>query len=79
MEYNNSSTSSWVSSVAVCRGSDLAASGAGNGFVHLMAVEPSAIRPLFKLPLVNFLYSCVMFMHLLFLRVVNRKNSTESG
>ncbi|KAJ4868106.1 U3 snoRNP-associated protein-like YAO [Raphanus sativus] len=57
VEYNNSSTSSWVSSVAVCRGSDLAASGAGNGFVHLMAVEPSAIRPLFKLPLTGFVNS----------------------
>ncbi|KAH0854710.1 hypothetical protein HID58_057763 [Brassica napus] len=34
---NSSTTNSWVSSVAVCRGSDLAASGAGNGFVHLMA------------------------------------------
>ncbi|KAJ0250198.1 WD40 repeat-containing protein [Hirschfeldia incana] len=57
VEYNNSSTSSWVSSVAVCRGSDLAASGAGNGFVHLMAVEASAIRPLVKLPLTGFVNS----------------------
>ncbi|KAF3525057.1 hypothetical protein F2Q69_00050758, partial [Brassica cretica] len=54
VEYNNSCTaSSWVSSVAVCRGSDLAASGASNGFVHLRAVEASALRPLFKLPLVR--------------------------
>ncbi|KAL0664170.1 hypothetical protein Bca4012_101008 [Brassica carinata] len=54
VEYNNSCTaSSWVSSVAVCRGSDLSASGAGNGFVHLMAVKASALRPLFKLPLVR--------------------------
>ncbi|XP_018457812.2 U3 snoRNP-associated protein-like YAO isoform X1 [Raphanus sativus] len=58
VEYNNSCTSSsWVSSVAVCRGSDLAASGAGNGFVHLMAVEASAIRPLFKLPLSGYVNS----------------------
>ncbi|CAH8332786.1 unnamed protein product [Eruca vesicaria subsp. sativa] len=58
VEYSNSSTtSSWVSSVAVCRGSDLAASGAGNGFVHLMAVEASALRPLFKLPLTGFVNS----------------------
>ncbi|KAF8112181.1 hypothetical protein N665_0066s0055 [Sinapis alba] len=58
VENNNSCTaSSWVSSVAVCRGSDLAASGAGNGFVHLMAVETSAIRPLFKLPLSGYVNS----------------------
>ncbi|KAL0845625.1 hypothetical protein Bca101_018871 [Brassica carinata] len=54
---NSSTTSSWVTSVAVCRGSDLAASGAGNGFVHLMAVEASSIRPLFKLPLTGFVNS----------------------
>ncbi|KAF3546975.1 hypothetical protein DY000_02001911 [Brassica cretica] len=54
---NSSTTNSWVSSVAVCRGSDLAASGAGNGFVHLMAVEAGAIRPLFKLPLTGFVNS----------------------
>ncbi|KAH0914075.1 LOW QUALITY PROTEIN: hypothetical protein HID58_028521 [Brassica napus] len=42
VEYSNSSTtSSWVSSAAV--GSDFAASGAGNGFVHLMVVEASAL------------------------------------
>ncbi|KAH0910386.1 hypothetical protein HID58_033707 [Brassica napus] len=58
VEYNNSCTaSSWVSSVAVCRGSDLAASGAGNGFVHLMAVEATALRPLFKLPLSGYVNS----------------------
>ena len=44
VEYSNSSTtSSWVSSAAVWRGSDFAASGAGNGFVHLMVVEASAL------------------------------------
>ncbi|KAF3568600.1 hypothetical protein DY000_02013997 [Brassica cretica] len=58
VEYNNSCTaSSWVSSVAVCRGSDLAASGAGNGFVHFMAVEATALRPLFKLPLSGYVNS----------------------
>ncbi|KAL0712711.1 hypothetical protein Bca4012_019689 [Brassica carinata] len=58
VQYTNSSTtSSWVTSVAVCRGSDLAASGAGNGFVHLMALEASAIRPLFKLPLSGYVNS----------------------
>lgn len=58
VSYNSSSTaSSWVSSVAVCRGSDLAASGAGNGFVRLWSVETgaNAIRPLYELPLVSFL------------------------
>ncbi|CAH2071733.1 unnamed protein product [Thlaspi arvense] len=56
---NSCSASSWVSSVAVCRGSDLAASGAGNGFVHLLGVETgkTAIRPLFKLPLSGFVNS----------------------
>ncbi|KAF3779456.1 U3 snoRNP-associated protein-like [Nymphaea thermarum] len=32
------STQSWIGAVAVCRGSDLAASGAGNGLVRLWAV-----------------------------------------
>ncbi|CAI0545516.1 unnamed protein product [Linum tenue] len=52
---------SWVSSVAACRGSDLAASGAGNGSVRLWAIDSSpkgkAIRPLFDLPLVGFVNS----------------------
>jgi ribosomal RNA-processing protein 9 len=34
-----SDTASWVQSVAVCRGSDLVASGAGDGAVKLWAVE----------------------------------------
>lgn len=58
---NDCSASSWVNSVATCRGSDLAASGAGNGFVHLWAVETNAIRKLYELPLVNFL-SLIMFV-----------------
>ncbi|KAE8695533.1 U3 snoRNP-associated protein-like YAOH [Hibiscus syriacus] len=37
--YNCSSSYSWDSSISVCRGSDLAASGAGNGCVRLWAVE----------------------------------------
>ncbi|ESQ38055.1 hypothetical protein EUTSA_v10028589mg [Eutrema salsugineum] len=59
VNYNSCSASSWVNSVAVCRGSDLAASGAGNGFVYLLAVETGkmAIRPLFKLPLPGFVNS----------------------
>lgn len=60
VNYNSSSASSWVNSVAVCRGSDLAASGAGNGFVRLWAVETGALRPLYELPLVNS-FSLVMF------------------
>ncbi|CAL9233098.1 unnamed protein product [Arabidopsis halleri] len=54
---NDCSASSWVNSVATCRGSDLAASGAGNGFVHLWAVETNAIRNLYELPLTGFVNS----------------------
>ncbi|KAF5736587.1 U3 small nucleolar RNA-interacting protein 2-like [Tripterygium wilfordii] len=51
-----SSVCSWVSSVTVCRNSDLAASGAGNGFVRLWAIgsETKDIRPVYDLPLVGF-------------------------
>lgn len=53
-----SSVNSWVSSVSVCRGSDLAASGAGNGVVRLWEIESDAkgVRPLYELPLVSFIY-----------------------
>ncbi|KAL1216400.1 U3 snoRNP-associated protein-like YAO [Cardamine amara subsp. amara] len=56
---NSCSASSWVNSVAACRGSDLAASGAGNGSVRLWAVETgaNAIRPLYDLPLTGFVNS----------------------
>ncbi|KAK6944210.1 WD40 repeat [Dillenia turbinata] len=58
-ENNCSSVYSWVSSVAVCRSSDLAASGAGNGSVRLWAIESESksIRPLFDLPLNGFVNS----------------------
>ncbi|KAF6166095.1 hypothetical protein GIB67_023805 [Kingdonia uniflora] len=64
-ESNSSSALSWVSSVSVCRNSDLAASGAGNGEVRLWAIESDAkikaekkmIRPLFSLPIVGFVNS----------------------
>ncbi|KAK6942452.1 WD40 repeat [Dillenia turbinata] len=58
-ETNCSSVYSWVSSVAVCRSSDLAASGAGNGSVRLWAIEneSKSIQPLFNLPLAR----CVQF------------------
>lgn len=57
--YDCSSTYSWISSVTVCRGSDLAASGAGNGSVRLWAVESEskAMKPLHDLPLVGFVNS----------------------
>ncbi|GER26050.1 transducin/WD40 repeat-like superfamily protein [Striga asiatica] len=50
---------SWVNSVAVCRSSDLAASGAGNGSVRLWAIENESkgIRPLFELSLDGFVNS----------------------
>ncbi|XP_022877568.1 U3 snoRNP-associated protein-like YAO isoform X3 [Olea europaea var. sylvestris] len=50
---------SWVSSVAVCRSSDLAASGAGNGSIRLWKIESESkgICPLFELPLVGFVNS----------------------
>ncbi|KAJ6682763.1 U3 SMALL NUCLEOLAR RNA-INTERACTING PROTEIN 2 [Salix koriyanagi] len=57
--YNGHIASSWVSSVCACRGSDLAASGAGNGSVRLWAVEGAGkgIRPLHDLPLTGFVNS----------------------
>lgn len=58
-ESNCSSAHSWVSSVSVCRSSDLAASGAGNGCVRLWAIgsETKSIQPLFDLPLAGFVNS----------------------
>ncbi|XVF23126.1 hypothetical protein REPUB_Repub13aG0010900 [Reevesia pubescens] len=57
--YSCSSAYSWVSSVTVCRGSDLAASGAGNGCVRLWAIESGRkdIQPLYDVPLVGFVNS----------------------
>ncbi|XWS35052.1 hypothetical protein CRYUN_Cryun21dG0093100 [Craigia yunnanensis] len=57
--YNFSSAYSWVSSITVCRGSDLAASGAGNGCVRLWAIESGRkdIQPLYDIPLVGFVNS----------------------
>jgi len=45
---------SWVGAVAVCRASDLAASGAGDGSVQLWALEDANrfLKPLHKLPVV---------------------------
>ncbi|TYI93254.1 hypothetical protein E1A91_D02G124500v1 [Gossypium mustelinum] len=57
--YNFSSTYSWVSSISVCQGSDLAASGAGNGCVRLWAIETGRkdIQPLYDVPLMGFVNS----------------------
>ncbi|KAH6776716.1 Transducin/WD40 repeat-like superfamily protein [Perilla frutescens var. hirtella] len=54
-----SSALSWVNSIAVCRSSDLAASGAGNGSVRLWEIENESkgIHPLFELPLDGFVNS----------------------
>ncbi|KAL6637233.1 hypothetical protein ACP70R_024805 [Stipagrostis hirtigluma subsp. patula] len=56
---NVSSAQSWVSAVAARKGSDLAASGAGNGLVRLWAIEPDSkgIRPIFNLKLDGFINS----------------------
>eukprot|EP00252_Welwitschia_mirabilis_P008340 TRINITY_DN2012_c0_g1_i1.p1 TRINITY_DN2012_c0_g1~~TRINITY_DN2012_c0_g1_i1.p1 ORF type:complete len:530 (+),score=109.46 TRINITY_DN2012_c0_g1_i1:133-1722(+) len=50
---------SWVEAITVCRGSDLAASGAGNGLVRLWAIESSnkSLRPINDIPLVGFINS----------------------
>ncbi|KAE9594828.1 putative transcription factor WD40-like family [Lupinus albus] len=57
--HNCSSVFSWVSAVNVCRNSDLAASGAGNGSVRLWTVESESkdIKPLHDVPLVGFVNS----------------------
>ncbi|KAG9452814.1 hypothetical protein H6P81_005718 [Aristolochia fimbriata] len=54
-----SKAQSWVGAVAVCRGSDLAASGAANGVVRLWSIESAtkSIRPLYSLPLGGFVNS----------------------
>ncbi|KAH7681415.1 ribosomal RNA-processing protein 9 [Dioscorea alata] len=50
---------SWVSSIAVCKGSDLAVSGAANGLIRLWAIENDnkGLRPLFDYPLDGFINS----------------------
>ena len=56
----NSEAAAWVQSVAVARGSDFAASGAGDGFIRLWAVEQSKhggagyLAPLGALPALGF-------------------------
>ncbi|KAG0477153.1 hypothetical protein HPP92_013994 [Vanilla planifolia] len=55
----SSSAQTWVGSVAVCRGSDLAASGAANGVVRLWAIvnDDKRIQPLFSYSLVGYVNS----------------------
>lgn len=55
---------SWVGAVAVCRASDLAASGAGDGTVQLWALEDTnrVLKPLHKLPVKGFVNS-LAFSH----------------
>ncbi|KAF9588961.1 hypothetical protein IFM89_017640 [Coptis chinensis] len=50
---------SWVGAVTVCRSSDLAASGAGNGVVRLWTVDSDnkRVQPLYDLPLAGFVNS----------------------
>ncbi|KAH1208888.1 U3 snoRNP-associated protein-like [Glycine max] len=50
---------SWVSAVSVCRNSDLAASGAGNGSVRLWEIESDTkdIKSLYNVPLAGFVNS----------------------
>ncbi|XP_061350508.1 U3 snoRNP-associated protein-like EMB2271 [Gastrolobium bilobum] len=57
--HHRSSVLSWVSAVTVCRNSDLAASGAGNGSVRLWAVqsETKDVKSLYNVPLVGFVNS----------------------
>ncbi|CAD6213777.1 unnamed protein product [Miscanthus lutarioriparius] len=54
-----SAAQSWVGTVAARRGSDLAASGAGNGLVRLWAIKPDSkgVEPLFDLKLDGFVNS----------------------
>ncbi|KAL2927457.1 hypothetical protein RDABS01_019788 [Bienertia sinuspersici] len=54
-----STAQSWVSSVTVCRNSDLAASGAGNGCVRLWKINSDnrGIEPLFDVPLEGYVNS----------------------
>lgn len=54
-----SSVFSWVSAVTVCRNSDLAASGAGNGSVRLWEIgsETKDIKSLHNVPLAGFVNS----------------------
>ncbi|KAJ7529169.1 hypothetical protein O6H91_15G036100 [Diphasiastrum complanatum] len=50
---------SWVGAVCVCRGSDLAASGAGDGSIRLWAIEEEnrSLRALHSLPVKGFVNS----------------------
>ncbi|XP_028759356.1 U3 snoRNP-associated protein-like EMB2271 [Neltuma alba] len=59
LNHHSSSALSWVGAVTVCRNSDLAASGAGNGSVRFWAVESERkdVKPLYDVPVVGFVNS----------------------
>lgn len=65
----NSEAVGWVQSVAVARGSDLAASGAGDGAIRLWAVEQSkhggagSLRPIGDLPALGFVNGLAIERH----------------
>lgn len=63
LENVSSAAQSWVSAVAARRGSDLAASGAGNGLVRLWAIKPDSkgVDPLFDLKLVWYSWYSIHF------------------
>jgi ribosomal RNA-processing protein 9 len=56
----NVDTSGWIQSIAACKGSELVASGAGDGFIRLWAVQPSrhggagSLKPVGALPAAGF-------------------------
>lgn len=56
---SSSFVESWVGALAVCRGSDLAASGAGDGIVRLWAIENSSksLKVVHDIPLTGFVNS----------------------
>lgn len=56
----NVDTNCWIQSIAACKGSDLCASGAGDGFIRLWGVNPSkhggagTLKQLGELPAAGF-------------------------
>ncbi|KAH9306488.1 hypothetical protein KI387_010892 [Taxus chinensis] len=56
---SSSLVESWVGALAACRGSDLAASGAGDGMVRLWAIESASksLRVVHDIPLTGFVNS----------------------
>jgi ribosomal RNA-processing protein 9 len=56
----NVDTPGWIQSIASCKGSEIIASGAGDGYIRLWAVQPSrhgsagSLRPVGALPAAGF-------------------------